>query len=409
MSPRGAALAGVLLVGAHLSGCAGADEGAGDPTFVGRQACVPCHQRESAAYRGSDHDRALAVAAEETVLADFSGASFTHGSTTYRFDRPDGRFVVTIEEEDAAGQELEVLYAVGFEPLQQDLVALPGGRLQRLGVSWDTRPPDEGGGRWFHVHGEEEVRRDDLLHWSRSSQNWNRMCAACHSTNVRKNYDPETRAYATSWSEIDVSCEACHGPASAHLAWADAGADGSGRAPGRGRGFAAGLPQTRDEACARCHSHRTRIAEDRPGGRFLDAYRISLPREPLYHPDGAVREEVFVYGSFLQSRMYQAGVRCTDCHDPHTAGLRERDNALCTGCHEAGRYDGPGHSFHEKESARARCVGCHMPTTTFMGVDARRDHRFGTPRPGLPDGPNACLACHREGSVPWVSARIDEW
>lgn len=403
---------GLLSLALGLWGCQAAadrDDPAIELRYVGRDRCVACHRSESGSYEGSHHDHALAIASDESVLADFDGTSFTHGGVTSRFDRRDGRFFVTTRGADGTDQELEIRYAVGIEPLQQYLVELPGGRLQRLALSWDVRPERDGGGRWFHVYGDEGIAPDDLLHWSKASQTWNLMCAECHSTDVSKNYDPGAREYRTSWSEIDVSCEACHGPASGHLAWAaesESAESGSTASPTKGL-VAGGVPSS--EVCARCHSHRTRIGEYRPGDRFLDAYDLSLLRDPLYYPDGQVREEVFVYGSFLQSQMYVQGVGCIDCHDPHTARLHVDGNALCTRCHDGRRYDGPGHHAHAPESSAAQCVECHMPTTTFMRVDGRRDHSFATPRPGIVDSPNPCLTCHTTRSVRWVSERIDEW
>ncbi len=429
---------GAILV---LGGCQGpgaSREPVDTFAYVGRDRCVECHEDENAAFLGSDHDRAMDVAADSTVLGDFSGAEARANGVTARFDRRDGRFFVTTDGPDGAQHRYEVRYTFGVRPLQQYLVAMDGGRLQRLPWSWDSRPREDGGGRWFHVYGDLPIGSSDLLHWTRPSQNWNRMCAECHSTRLEKNYDPGTASYRSTWAEIDVSCEACHGPASGHLAWAaknekkrrqnDRPHDDPRGFPTRLHDAAGGTWLRRPEAvtasrtaattstelnvCARCHAHRLPIHPFRYGDAFLDAYAPSVLRDPLYYPDGQVREEVYVYGSFLQSRMYAAGVLCTDCHEPHSTRLRAEGDDLCSRCHDPGRFATKRHHFHESSSAGARCVSCHMPETTFMQVDARRDHSFRIPNPAISGqigSPDACTACHTDKTVRWAAEKMAAW
>ena len=45
------------------------------------------------------------------------------------------------------------------------------------------------------------------------------MCSECHSTGVQKNYDANNDRFHTTWSEISVGCETCHGQGSRHVAW----------------------------------------------------------------------------------------------------------------------------------------------------------------------------------------------
>jgi len=399
-------------------------------TYVGRSTCAGCHAAEVEAFTGSDHDMAMDHATSETVLGDFADASVVRDGVETRFSTRGGDFFVTTDGPDGTPDEYQVLYTFGHDPLQQYLVELEPGRVQRLPWSWDSRSASEGGQRWFHTYGDQPIESGDILHWTRSSQNWNRMCADCHSTNLRKSYDAESDSYATTWSEIDVSCEACHGPASRHLEWAER--SGPGVTPPANRGFPVGLtaadngtwvregdaptarrsqPRTDPtpiETCARCHSHRTPIAEYVAGAPFADTYRLSLPREPLYHSDGQVKEEVFVYGSFLQSKMHRAGVTCTNCHEPHSATLRVEGDGLCTQCHSAAAFGGVEHHRHESAEVPA-CVDCHMPTATFMQVDPRRDHFIRVPRPSVEGAPNACLDCHGGRDTDWVRRTLDGW
>lgn len=414
-----------------------ADPPAGPPTFVGSATCAGCHADESEAFRGSDHARAMQVASDRTVLGDFNGARVTHRRVTSSFFRRDGKFFVRTDGPDGRPGEFEIAYTFGVDPLQQYLVPFPDGRLQALGLAWDTRPQAQGGQRWFPLSPAERRVPLDPLHWAGREQTWNFQCAECHSTGLRKNYDPATNRYATTWAEITVSCEACHGPGSAHVAWAAArpasgpaaraGTTGLVVRLGRGEGaWAVRDPQrgiaewtgpprgpAEVEVCARCHARRRPIVEPSPHGRpFLDTHVPALLDAGLYHADGQILGEVYEYGSFLQSRMFRAGVTCSDCHEPHGAKSRVAGNALCARCHTPARFDTTAHHHHEAASEGARCVNCHMAARTYMGVDPRRDHSFRVPRPDLSvtvGTPNACTGCHRDRRAKWAAERVAAW
>ncbi len=396
---------------------AGDEPPAGSPVaFVGSAACTECHADAFEAWSGSHHDRAMQVASEETVLGDFDDASFASFPVVTRFFRRDGKFFVHTEGSDGAMRNFEVRYTFGVEPLQQYLVELPGGRVQSLTLAWDTERK-----RWFDLYPDERIAPDDPLHWTGRYQRWNAMCAECHSTDLRKGYDVETDTYRTTWAEIDVGCEACHGPAGAHLAWA-AGAEPRPVDDGLPMQFARSDSRGEVETCARCHARRHAVsAEPRVGRPLLDDFAPELLREDLYHADGQIEAEVYVYGSFVQSRMYRQGVRCSDCHDPHALGVRAEGDALCTRCHQAQpdarfpslrrqRYDTPDHHFHPAPAPA--CVDCHMPARTYMQVDARRDHSLRVPRPDVSvriGTPNACNGCHADATAQWAADAVARW
>lgn len=402
-----------------------APDGAAEPLrYVGGAACAQCHAKQSAAWAGSHHDLAMQEATEATVLGDFGDARFTYAGTTSEFSRRDGDFIVRTDGPGGALADYPVRYVFGVEPLQQYLLELPGGRLQALSIAWDTRPAEQGGQRWYHLYPDEQIRHDDELHWTGLQQNWNYMCAECHSTNLQRNYDPATRGYATSWSEIDVSCESCHGPGSAHVAAAGKGpivrfderrgvtwpVDPASGKPARS------APRTSHrelDTCARCHSRRGQIWQDyQPGRPIGDTHRVALLDDGLYFPDGQIRDEVYEYGSFLQSRMHQAGVSCSDCHEPHSLKLRAEGDAVCLTCHQAATYTATTHHRHEAGSAGSACLDCHMPGRNYMGVDHRRDHSLRVPRPDLAattGSPDACTSCHRDQKPEWAAARLREW
>jgi len=406
----------VLSVPAHLLLQRGRDAGpAAEPaaaTFVGRSACVRCHETETRAWTGSDHDLAMAAATDSTVLGDFDDVTFTGDDITARFFRRDGRFLV-----ETGGAEYEVTHVFGHDPLQQVLIPFPGGRLQCLTVAWDTER-----GTWFDLYPDREIPPDDWLHWTRAAQTWNAMCAECHSTNLVKGYDPETDTYRTTWSEIDVSCEACHGPGSRHVAWAEIPDMARPQDPARGLVIPTGTQTSAEQVslCAPCHSRRTELGDyDHTAAQLLDQLLPSVLEEGLYHPDGQILDEVYVWGSFTQSKMYHNDVRCSDCHDPHSLQLRFEGNALCLQCHRAATYDTAEHHFHKKihegePSDGALCVKCHMPEQPYMVIDWRADHSLRVPRPDLSlelGTPNACsqVGCHGDKPVSWSADATRKW
>ncbi|RPI13494.1 MAG: hypothetical protein EHM60_08995, partial [Lysobacterales bacterium] len=375
-------------------------------SYVGTASCAACHADEHARWQSSQHAVAMQHATGETVLGDFSGVRQKHAGVTSEFFRRDDRYVVRTDGPDGRLAEFEVRYTFGVYPLQQYLVELPRGHVQALPYAWDVRPKAEGGQRWFHLYPGERIDHEDELHWTRRQQNWNYMCADCHSTAVRKNYDAASDAYATTYEEISVGCEACHGPGGRHVALAQAAAERgatlqqSGFAvtfdERRGVGWvidpATGnakrtTPRTTEkelDVCGQCHARRSQFSDDyRPGDPLLDHYRGSILSAGLYHVDGQQRDEVFNWGSFLSSRMYAQGVTCSDCHDPHDGKLRAPGNATCAQCHDAAKYDSPDHHFHAAGSAGAACAACHMKPETYMVIDGRHDHSFRIPRPDL--------------------------
>lgn len=403
-----------------------------EPAFLGSSACSTCHDGEYQRWRESHHALAMQPASVANVRGDFTDASLQYfGETSEMFTRASAPYVRTA---DATGklQDFPVRYTFGVFPLQQYLVEAPGGRLQALPLAWDSRPAVEGGKRWFHLYPDERIGPGDPLHWTGPQQNWNFMCAECHSTNLEKNYDSDSDTFATTWSETSVGCEACHGPGSVHVDEAAAGEFSAGLglvAPLDDRGRAAwqmnsatGIaqrseprlrPPRQPEACGRCHSRRSMITTAYAYGRpLLDTHLPSLLEEGLYFADGQVDAEVYVYGSFLQSRMYQAGVTCSDCHDPHNAELRSRGppSEICATCHLPARFATRAHHHHDEQLVA--CVDCHMPARNFMQVDGRRDHSFRIPRPAMSNAvgaPDACTTCHTNRSPSFAAAAIANW
>ncbi len=399
--------------------------------YVGRESCIECHKAEYEDWLGSHHDLAMNYATDSSVLGDFNDASFVREGQVHRCFKRNGEFWVLTDGEDGSMQEYQVKYVFGFTPLQNYLVEFPGGRLQTLALTWDSQDSC-----WFYmsdkVYAEEQVDHTNWLHWTNQAQNWNSMCAYCHSTNLQLNYDVEADAYHTTWSEIDVSCEACHGPASKHLEWAEL--PEYARKDWENYGLVTQTSGIDHEAfvalCTRCHSRRVVFNDYDPYQKNMFDHLVpELPIAPNYHIDGQIKEEDYVYGSFTHSKMYMNGVQCNDCHNVHSGKLILEGNALCLQCHKAADYDIYNHHFHQvaggdgesvvsaygdtyEVGSGAQCINCHMPAQYYMGVDLRNDHSFRIPRPDLSDklgSPNACTQCHGDKSNAWAAEHVEKW
>lgn len=418
------------------------DHGAAAPTasYVGSETCGGCHRTQAELWQTSQHKRAMDHATEKSVLGDFSDASFEYYGIRSRFFRKDGRFLVETDGPDGKLATFEVKYTFGVDPLQQYLIEFPDGRLQALSLAWDSRPKDKGGQRWFHLYSGEEIKHDDVLHWTKLNQNWNFMCAECHSTGVRKNYDAKTDRFATTWAEISVGCETCHGQGSRHVAWAQTQKSWwpFGKIEERNKGLVVRFDERTNvvwpidaktgnaarnyppavlrkevETCGLCHARRGEISEDWTPGQWLsDTHVVSGLTRGLYHADGQMLDEVYNYGSFKQSRMFAAGVTCSDCHEPHAAKLRAPGDSVCGQCHASDKYATTAHTHHAAAKPAVACSTCHMPSHTYMIVDTRHDHSFRIPRPDLSaklGTPNACNDCHNDKSAEWAASAIEGW
>ena len=404
----------------------------GEARFVGRDNCIECHKKEYDLWKGSHHDLAMDVATSESVLGDFDNALFVFEDDTSLFFRKENRYFVRTAGPGGRIGEFEITHTFGVTPLQQYLIPFDGGRLQCLPIAWDTDK-----GKWFQlagmVYAGQEIKPSDWLYWTNAGQNWNGMCAECHSTNLKKNYDLESETFSTTWSEIDVSCEACHGPGSLHAEWAQLPEMARPKNTGYGLVMQTSRisPQAQIELCAPCHSRRSSLGNNEHHYKnLLDVAIPQLISEPIYFADGQVLDEDYVYGSFVQSKMYAKGVTCKDCHDVHSGKRIIDGNQLCAQCHRADIYDRYDHHFHKYENEPgnplvlergekivkvgegALCVNCHMPPRFFMGVDSRNDHSMRIPRPDLSikiGVPNACNQCHADKSAQWSDTEIKKW
>ena len=393
--------------------------------YVDNRICLGCHVEEGRQWAESHHAKAMEAATTRTVRGDFANREFKHRSVASRFFKRGDKFFVNTEGADGRQNDFEIKYTFGVEPLQQYLIEMPGGRLQPLSVAWDG--PNR---KWFHLLPDEKTPPGDVLHWTGRYQTANTMCLVCHTTQFEKGYDAVTDTFASRWAEPNVSCQSCHGPGERHVQ-GETSLRGAGTpvqfAPGPPRGLTVDIrandARKRIELCAPCHSRRSElVASPAPGQAVLDNFRPSLLVRGLYFEDGQQLDEVYVDGSFRQSKMFERGVTCTNCHNAHTGKLRFAGNAVCLQCHRkdpnlnfpsaVGDFDSPAHHFHKEGSKAAQCVSCHMPARRYMQIQDRPDHSIRVPRPDLSvkiGAPNACTNCHADKKAQWARDAVVRW
>ncbi|MBT3426309.1 MAG: hypothetical protein HOJ61_08110 [Gammaproteobacteria bacterium] len=377
--------------------------------------CAGCHTEQAAEWQKSDHARAMGLPNPDNIAASFKGETIDYQGLTARFFTQGESFFVELSEAGKTGR-YPVRYTFGFYPLQQYLIALEQDRLQVVPFAWDSRTSELGGQRWFHLEEARSESRFARLHWQQPLQNWNGMCADCHSSGLVRNYDISQDRFSTQFSEMNVGCLSCHDVSPEHVSqsktsvetqlqgnWERSPADPVAHWTGRSR------DQLVMDTCYACHSLRAPITSQFvPGEPFLDHFMPEWVRQPFYQGDGQIAEEVYVYGSFQQSKMHAAGVSCLDCHDAHSNKLKISGNGLCLQCHDSQRYNQKQHHQHDQASTAAQCVTCHMPGKTYMDVDFRRDHRFSKPDPQeheLTGSTDLCLDCHEDRWQKWRSNR----
>jgi len=386
--------------------------------------CISCHQTALSDWKKSDHAKAMDIATDNTILGNFNNITVTHYSQTARFYKKDTLFHIELNHENET-TSYQIEYTFGHYPLQQYLIKTNKGKFQVLPFSWDSRPKSEGGQKWFVIYKNEDIKHNDRLHWKQPLQNWNGMCADCHSDGLTRNYDSTADQFNTTYDNINVGCQSCHGKMPTH----DIKQKTINKNPRTqpqvinrwlrnvGESTASWQGEKRDnsfmDTCFACHSLRSPLTDGiQPEQAFLDQFSPSFLTPPMYHADGQIKEEVYVYGSFLQSKMYKAGVNCIDCHDKHTMKIKVQGNGLCLQCHSAEAFNTKTHTKHQENTDASQCVNCHMPNNRYMGVDDRRDHSFKIPRPHLSTSnntPNVCANCHEDKDNTWATKNLESW
>lgn len=393
--------------------------------YAGSASCKECHERAFKGWQDSNHglaERGVKLALDRDAFEPKQKLEHL-GETTEAFLDAEGVARILTEGYQGEKAKYRVVRVIGNDPLRQFLIEGLGGRLQTCDASYDPHKKE-----WFNVYATDPRDPGDWGHWTGQGMNWNAMCAACHNTRLRKNYDPQTNSYHTTMAEMTVGCEACHGPMKKHVEWQKnppTGYVANDREGNQQKGLAD--PTVRDftrhqmmDTCAACHSRRTEITGDLvPGEPYFDHFALTVTDgTDLYYPDGQVQDENYVFSSFLSSSMHHAGVTCGDCHEPHSNQLLIQGNMLCMRCHGGGT-EPPApvivpelHSPCTTGSAGHDCKSCHMPHTTYMQRHPRRDHGFTIPDPLLTKEygvPNACNRCHTDQSTDWALEEAEKF
>jgi tetratricopeptide (TPR) repeat protein len=371
--------------------------------YLGDAGCIACHKEEFNAWQRSHHDLAMQEVTEGTVLGDFDSISASIDGVNYFFFKKEADFFVRIKEINGSENEYKIAQVFGLTPLQQYLVDFPDGKKQVLRVTWDTLEK-----KWFHQYAGDRIFQTDWMHWTNGAQNWNTMCAECHSTNLKKDYFVEKDSFHTTYSSINVNCESCHGPGEKHVLWANSDKSDKNMWVIMGND-----QKTQLNMCAPCHARRVKLTKNFvPGKQFEDQYMVQNISSDYYHEDGQILDEDYVYGSFLQSKMHAKGIKCGDCHNVHSLELKFKGNTLCLQCHVPDTFNSPKHHFHKENTEASQCINCHMTGRYYMGNDFRHDHSFRIPRPDQSVAfgtPNACSECHSDKSEKWAADWVVKW
>lgn len=428
--------------------------------YVGSASCERCHADEHAQWKDSLHIQMTKPIADATIVGDFSeGTTFADHDRAYAFGRKDGRPFVTVKFGQAPPETFSVDFTLGSKRYQGYLSMLPEGRMFVLPIFWHVEHK-----RWMDW--KEITPIPDGAHDIR--QIWNVNCFNCHATNIVQGYDVVAKRYNSSWTEMGIGCEACHGPGREHNTLMEAWEKNPALKPAydnsdQNRQLSDTLkilstrssdPKRTFDTCAYCHGNKNNVFVGfKAGDKYTDFAMPFLISEPIpandhqgeFWPDG--RPNRFNRPQALtMSGCFEAGaISCASCHlshgSKHEASLKvdihdgRKGDELCTQCHSSPKpsafakatadkqapgpvpasFIGAGlqqHTFHAPQSEGSRCINCHMSDVNWRLLVRKRDHTFQAPVPentarfGIP---NACTTCHDDRSPEWAARQMDEW
>jgi predicted CXXCH cytochrome family protein len=417
---------------------------------LGSGACARCHDVEHAQWKNSLHIKMTKPIAEATIVGDFrEGTKFADHDRAYTFGMKSGKPVISVSFGGRPPETFTVDYTLGAKRYQGYLSTLPEGRIYVLPVFWHVASK-----RW--VDWKEITPIPDGAHDIR--QIWNANCFNCHGTNIVQGYDLDEKKYRSTWTEMGIGCEACHGPGRQHVALMEEWEKDPASKPkydnsSKNRQLSDTLkifstrssePRRIYDTCAYCHGNKNNVFVGFKGGDNYSDYAMPfLISEPI--PESDLQGEFWPDGrpnrfnrpqALTLSGCFKAGaITCTNCHVAH--GSRNEHSlkvniyqgrngdALCTQCHTAPKpqaaspkpasFTGAGlqaHTFHAPDSAGSRCISCHMSDVNWRLLIRRRDHTF---QPPVPENtaqfgvPNACTTCHDNRSPEWAVRQMDAW
>ena len=393
----------------------------GEP-FTGPDPCEPCHTNEYHIWTRSDHCRAMMRPGRTTVFSAFSPDTVEfgyRGFSTRMVSSPDG-YTMIAPGPDGVTRPYPIDLVLGIRDHQVFLTKFPDGRYQVLPSTYDMQWQT-----WFDatdglVVSDHTLAPDEPYYWTNRNRCWNRECFDCHLSGMRKNYDPVTNTYNTTWRDLGIDCEACHGPGRPHARLrAIDGTRDTLEADTTLVKLQDLSPVQQVEVCGQCHARKVVLAQGyQPGDDFYEFYEIGLLDDNLVMPDGRYWGMMYDMMALMQSPCYEKGqITCTHCHDGHGTKRRndlhefENDDQMCLPCH-ANHVQNPGlHAHHEPDGEGSRCRSCHIQLLPGSHMELA-DHTLSIPVPENTiryNSPNACNDCHTDQTPQWSVRWLEEW
>ncbi|HBH61650.1 MAG TPA: hypothetical protein DDX85_07935 [Nitrospiraceae bacterium] len=388
----------------------------GKADYVGSTRCKDCHWKEHDTWKNTLHSKFMQPAGDYTILGDFeihnkfttnvtkSAPRLAGEEVTSRMFIKDGRYYVNTMGPDWEFHDYQITNVIGIGRRQNFLTTFPNGEIHLLPVEWDIRSKS-----WHDLNGLEKSYPGNGEYWSSTQRIWQYTCGGCHVTGLRINYVEGSDTFNTTWVDMGIGCEACHGPGSNHV-----------KAASEYFNYEkeniinpAKLPwRLRAMVCGQCHnwgSSTANIADHKKGipAKYSYAYDFR-PGKPLYlsyveNLDDRKKHHQ-QYNEWMQSEHAKAGIMCTNCHNVHQAEDFENamtkltPDSLCMNCHKTLQRRA-AHSIHTFGS----CVACHMPET--KGHEHSHTFQFISPELSIKAGgfdkqTNSCSGCHHHKDTP---------
>ncbi len=334
--------------------------------FVDEKTCSSCHADQAAAFAKSHHAKAMTVADDKSVLGNFNNIQFDRDGVVASFFRRDDRFFVRTEGPDGKQADYEVKYTFAYEPLQQYLVDLGGGRLQALDIAWDTQKRE-----WFWLGEGSAAKPGSTFHWTGPFYRWNRTCIDCHSTDPRTNFEPQSNEYNSSYVATSIGCQSCHGGGAKHIEWARAKAANASTAAAD-----PGLAKVNSNTCFACHARRTRLVDRyQPGGTLSrSVFPCIASQRPLF--SGRADPGRGFRIRFLPAKQDGNGRRDLFRLPPAARGYRQGRGQWVM--HAVPRRDWPGTFCRQRPERRVRHPGTHASSPRLTWRSLRQLSHAGT-------------------------------
>jgi tetratricopeptide (TPR) repeat protein len=399
--------------------------------YAGSAACRACHEAEFRNWQSTGMAKMFRPYSAPEVIGRFAGEEIQGGARAIAENGQ--RFIELRDADSGKWTRYKIDALIGSKWQQAYASLLPDGRLAVLPIQFSKL---ENGwvNYWKIVDG--NSARSDIGHFQGVPDGalYQRDCAPCHTSQLSYSAASASPA-AVQIREGGIDCEMCHGPSQAHV---DA-MRGTPSAPSRTQlplDFKKVSAEESVAICAQCHMQS--LAHDpladgavnySPGSPFYRVYSSHLlPNytHKMFYADGRFRTTTFIGEAFERSRCFlEGGATCVSCHNLHPDNPAGNEKSLkfapdsdemCLQCHQALRDRPEKHTRHAPASEASRCVSCHMPRNMEALLFRARSHQIDeipdaamTARFGETDSPNACLSCHRDKDVSWLTANIAAW